>query len=693
MSHKYKVMEQEEMDLVLSTFLIDSWSYSKVNTFARHQAAFEMQYVFGLYSRMGPFTIAGRAYHHALQFFFARLKEGELLGLPAMEQAAFEHIGETPGNRWKLGKTTPTMEEAAQEALDSVNKLLRNFMIEKDVYLDNLAEVLDVEVYFDEFLTINGVDIPLPCHGQIDLVIRTKDGKNVIVDHKSKKSYTDEQEAAMIIGQQAITYVLGYEAKTGIRIDEVWFVENKPSQNKDKSAQVKSIVTVMDQNARTLYENLLYEPLRAMIGAVKDPDYVYLINTQDKLVDMAEIYDFWTRVRICEVEDFNVDQSKKELVAKRIKKIRDAGAEMVSPEIIKRFRANASKFIQYDLSVTNMTPQEKIEHVLRTFGIQSKIAHTFEGYSSNTFLLEIGAGVKVASLYKYRLDIANGLDVENVRMSTELVVYEKKSYLSVDISKERDKDLIFNPDDLVGHKLPLGKDNYGRVITWDLDNHSTPHMLVCGATGSGKSVFINSTIAYAKQANVPDIIILDPKYEFRHLRGPGIDVINEVTAIEQAMAHLVTEMNNRVESGRNKKALIIFDEYADAISRSRSGKELNNYKEVYAGTYANGNNKYVRECTSVDASLGENLAMLLQKGRSSGYRIIACAQRASVKIIPGDSKANFPVQVCFYVPKEADSRVVLDEAGAEGLAGRGDGLIKSPEYRDTIRFQAYYKPQ
>ena len=85
--------------------------------------------------------------------------------------------------------------------------------------------------------------------------------------------------------------------------------------------------------------------------------------------------------------------------------------------------------------------------------------------------------------------------------------------------------------------------------------------------------------------------------------------------------------------------------------------------------------------------------MLLQKGRSCGFRIVAATQRASTKIITGDAKVNFPVQVCFRVPKEADSRVVLDEGGAESLAGRGDGLIKSPEYGEVIRFQAFYKPK
>ena len=84
--------------------------------------------------------------------------------------------------------------------------------------------------------------------------------------------------------------------------------------------------------------------------------------------------------------------------------------------------------------------------------------------------------------------------------------------------------------------------------------------------------------------------------------------------------------------------------------------------------------------------------MLLQKGRSLGFRIIAATQRASANVITGDAKVNFPVLVCFRVPKEIDSKVVLDEPGAETLNGKGDGLIKSPEYFGLVRFQGFYKP-
>ena len=158
------------------------------------------------------------------------------------------------------------------------------------------------------------------------------------------------------------------------------------------------------------------------------------------------------------------------------------------------------------------------------------------------------------------------------------------------------------------------------------------------------------------------------------------------------MAKLVETMNHYVKNGIKSKTLILFDEFADAVSASRKGNELKIYETVVVGNYAKGGDKTQRVCTGELKSLEENLKVLLQKGRSTGFRIVSATQRASVQVITGDAKVNFPVQICFRVPKEADSRVVIDEAGAESLAGRGDALMKSPEYNDTVRFQAFYKP-
>ena len=673
----YKSYTPDQLEDHFSNFLIDSWSYSKVSTFARNEKDFERTYIYREEGKRSATSISGNAYHKALELFFNNLKEGKETPPGDLELEAYAYIDNVEAFEWRLQKTTPTIEECRIAATKNVTALLHNFLQEKDLYLEDLEEVLGIEFRCEEWVVCNGVDIPLPCHANIDLVVRLKDGRIVIIDHKSRKSFTDEGELALITGKQAITYVLSYEAVSGNKVDEVWFIENKISANKDKSPQLRKFVIKADQDNRRLFEALLYEPLRRMIEAVSDPDYVYTLNDSDTLADRAELYNFWAKTMIAEADDFKIPDDKKDLIAKRQKKIRDAETAMISPNVITQFKKKAASFITYDLNNSDMTNSEKIEHTLRTFGILVKVAHEISGYSSNTYLLEVSAGVKIANIVKYKLDIASALNVSSVRVSDNLFVYEGQSYLAIEANKKREKDLLYDEKYLDGLKLPIGVDNFGQVVRWNLGNPSTPHALICGATGSGKSVCIRSTICYALAAGVDNVVIFDPKYEFCEFASDKVRVYNEIEEIEEQMKLLVEEMQNRV---RNKvfniKTLVVFDEFADAVASSRSGNALK--------VKVNGEILF-------EKSLEENLKMLLQKGRSSGFRIVAATQRASVKVITGDAKVNFPVQICFRVPKEIDSKVVLDEAGAEALAGCGDGLIKSPDVMDIVRFQGFYK--
>jgi S-DNA-T family DNA segregation ATPase FtsK/SpoIIIE len=671
----YNTYSPEQIENHLSQFLVNSWSYSAVGTFSRNQKAYEMQYVYGYRSKSSATTVAGNAYHAALQHYFIQFKEKaeKLPELVDLETIAYNYIEEMDPRDWKLQKTNPTVEDCFKEACKTASKLIQYFLKDIFVYTDEIQEILDVEHYGKGiFVTINGVEIPLPLYYRLDLVVKLKDGRIVIIDNKSKQTYTPEVDIKLSHGKQAITYIKGYEAEFGVKVDEVWFIENKSSENRDKSPQlVKYVLDMSTEDVRRYYEASLYEGLRALVTAVNDPDYVYIMNDSDNFIDKAEIYEFWTKTLISEVEDFaGIDPDKTEMVKKRLKKIKDTGIKTINPTVIKKFRQSAAEFIQYDYSNKDMTQEEKIEHSLRRFAIIVKVAKIFDGYSSNTYLLQIDAGTKIGNIASHKLDIANALDVPSVRISTSLTVWEGKSHLAVEVSKKRERDLIFNKKDLVDYKIPIGRNNLDEIIHWDLKNHSTPHVLVSGATGSGKSASLKSTIEYLKLAKVKDITILDPKYEFAQMNIKGVKVISDIYEIERFLIESVDEMNERVKNGvvHNFKA-IIFDEFADAQAQARSGKALGS-----------------------DKSLEENLRILLQKGRSAGFRIIAATQRASVKVITGDAKVNFPVQICFRVPKEIDSKVVLDEGGAESLAGAGDGLIRSPEYPELVRFQAYYKP-
>ncbi|MBV5282199.1 MAG: DUF87 domain-containing protein [Paludibacter sp.] len=689
---RYKNLTHEQIEELLSNYLIDYWSYSRVDSFSRNEKGFEMSYVYGHKGKSSATTVAGQAYHKALDLFFNNLKVGMSTDIVELEQIAFAYIDEKPADTWKIQKTNPTVDDCIQSAIKNTSTLINNFMSEAQVYLSEIKEVVHSEVKMKSWVRVNGVDIPLPCYLVIDLVIITNDDKRVIIDHKSRSRFTDESELRFSIGKQAVTYVLGYESETGNTVDEVWFIENKLPKNKDRSPQLLCFKSIMDKSTRRLYEALLYEPLKRMITAVNDPDYVYLINDSDNFIDKAEMYEFWAKTMLAEIESFNVPENKKPLIEARLRKIRDASLGSITPTVIKNFKKYAEQFIPYDLSNKDMTNQQKIEHVLRSFGIVTEVQHTFDGYSSSSYLLAINAGTSISAISKYKLDIANALNVPNVRIQKDLLVYGGKSYLTIESGKKSTSTLFWDKTKLIGNKIPIGVDNFGQTLIWDTDNHSTPHALVCGATGSGKSVWIKSTLEYGLQGVFGKVVIFDPKFEFtQYARIQGVDVINDIEDIEREMKKLVEEMEIRVKSQISVKTLVIFDEFADAVANSRKGNELKNYEDVVYGHYKDGREKTRRECISVDKPLEENLRVLLQKGRSSGFRIIAATQRASTKVITGDAKVNFPVQICFRVPKDIDSIVVIDEPGAEALNGRGDGLIKSPEYLSVTRFQAFYK--
>ena len=674
--NRYAQLTPEQLEEHFSNYLIDSWSYSGVSCFARNEKAFEMQYVYREKDSRSISSIAGNAYHAALKNYFCAWTDGMEPAVVNLTQWAYDYLDEVGADEWRLTDKFPSVEAAKAEATKSVNNLLESFCAEISTYTDQIARVLDVEEKYDVWVTVNGVDIPLPLHCVVDLVVELKDGRIVIIDHKSKSSFTDEKELALVHGQQAITYVKGWEAAhEGQDISEVWFIENKISKNKDKSAQMRKHVFTMDFDNRRLFEALLYEPLRRMLEAVSNPDYIYTINSSDNFVDMAILYDFWARTQISEVEDFEyIPASKKDLLAKRQRKIKDSSIGAIAPKVITNFRKNAASFIALDYTHSDMTPNEKIEHILRTFNVKVQVAHKIDGFSCDTYLCEVAQGTEILSVFRHTLDIAKALDVPRVRLQGEpLVMYEGKAYLAIEVNKKRTKDLPWDKKYYTGgHRLPLGLDNFGNTIVWDLDNNTNPHALVCGGTGSGKSVCLTNILYYAIEAGIQDITILDPKFEYAFAQLPNnVRVLSEISDIERSLAEMVADMNNRVKNRQKWLSLVIFDEFADAVDQSRGPKELE----------------------PGEKSLIENFKMLLQKGRSAGFRFVAATQRASVKTIPGDIKVNLTSQICFKVPKGLDSKVVLDTEGAEALAGKGDGLIHSPEYNDgLVRFQAFYRP-
>jgi energy-coupling factor transporter ATP-binding protein EcfA2 len=637
---------------------------------------------------MSVSAITGICYDFAVQEFFKHWSDGIEITLDQMISVGISKAEELPATSFKTGAKTPTVDAVLQEVSKKIAFTCRSFQEEKATYLDNIKKVLYIDELFECNVSLNGVNIPLPLHFRPDLVYENHQGELCVLDHKAVYKYTDKHEFTYKYGMQAITYMIGLEAVLDRVVSEFHFFENKTTQNKTGAnkdrAQIQRIPVPVDQENRRLYELMLYEGVKDVLTSAQDPDKVYLYNPHDQFLgpeEKGELIDFWISWQTQEVETINPELSdeRKKLLSKRRRKIADANLSNINPEVIKKFKREASSFINY-MDMTDLSNKEKIETRLRTLGLPVNVEHVIEGHSCETYLATLSYGRKISDIFKYKLDIANALDQESVRIGETLTRYKGKSFVRIEVNKDATKRTPIKVTrehcEHVG-KMPLGIDNFGNVIYWDLNNQSTPHMLVCGATGSGKSVLLLTILNAAIQQGIENIFILDPKFEFSEFAARNISVINEVNLIEIAMSGLVEAMNERIRSGEdNGKILVIFDEFADAISNSKKGRELNIYGP---------DGKIIAR----KKSLEENFRLLLQKSRSAGFRVVAATQRASAKVINGDTKVNMPIQVCFRVPKDVDSKVVIDEPGAASLGGLGDGLIRSPEYSETVRFQGF----
>jgi len=223
----------------------------------------------------------------------------------------------------------------------------------------------------------------------------------------------------------------------------------------------------------------------------------------------------------------------------------------------------------------------------------------------------------------------------------------------------------------------VGIDVFGKVVSIDL--RKAPHLLVAGATGSGKSVFLNVLIAnILAMGSKASLILADPKYvEFQpydeHITVNNTfkETLRTLTTLQnimekrfQAMAKQkcrnVDEYNKLSNVVNFKYIFYIIDEVADLVSKDKTNEFRN------------------------------ALCDLAAKSRAAGIHLVIATQRPSVNVINGVIKANFPVRVVFKTSSPTDSRVIIDQIGAENLMSRGDGMISGYEGQGLVRFKSAY---
>ncbi|WP_096027840.1 FtsK/SpoIIIE family DNA translocase [Campylobacter lanienae] len=325
---------------------------------------------------------------------------------------------------------------------------------------------------------------------------------------------------------------------------------------------------------------------------------------------------------------------------------------------------------------------------LRRFKIDGDVVRTYSGPVVTTFEFKPAAHVKVSKILTLQDDLAMALKAQTIRIQAPIpgkdvvgIEIPNKNIETIYLKEILQSDIYKNAKSEL--TLALGKDIVGDPFITDLKK--LPHLLIAGTTGSGKSVGINAMVLSLLYRNSPKtlrLIMIDPKMlefsmynDIPHLLTP---VITEPKKAIAVLANLVAEMERRyrimsqtrtknIESYNEKMKkeggetlpfiVVIIDELADLMMTS--GKDV----EFYIGRLA-------------------------QMARASGIHLIVATQRPSVDVVTGLIKANLPSRISYRVGQKIDSKVILDQMGAESLLGRGDMLFTPPGSPGVVRLHA-----
>lgn len=334
----------------------------------------------------------------------------------------------------------------------------------------------------------------------------------------------------------------------------------------------------------------------------------------------------------------------------------------------------------------------KINECFHDLGIGANVISYTIGPSVTRFDVKVNPNVKTNVLCSIENDLAvrlggnktvrletivEGKNTSGIEVGNDICdVVSFKECLSAISSNTKDK-LLF----------PLGKDISGNVVSCKLDD--MPHLLVCGTTGSGKSVFIHNIIVSLIMRNKPNelkLMLIDPKrieftkyHELPHLLCP---VITSTEQGKVGLMRLVDEMERR------------YDLFAE------KGRGASNYKEYLETCEEMGYEKIpyiVMICDEFadflsdgDKEVPKLIQRIAQKARACGIHMVIATQRPSAKVITGEIKANVPSRIALSVSSPLESRIIIDEQGAENLMGRGDLLARIPSRKSLMRVQSAY---
>jgi S-DNA-T family DNA segregation ATPase FtsK/SpoIIIE len=338
-----------------------------------------------------------------------------------------------------------------------------------------------------------------------------------------------------------------------------------------------------------------------------------------------------------------------------------------------------------------------LEAALAEHGVQTKLVGMVVGPTVTRYELELLPGVKVSKVTSLHKDIAYAMASPDVRI---LAPIPGKQAIGVEVPNDNRQlvavgDILASPE-AKSAKNPLevaiGRDINGRSVLADLSK--MPHILIAGATGAGKSSCINSLLTSILMRSTPDqvrLILIDPKRvelgQYNRLPHLLTQVVTNPKKAANALSWTVKEMERRYDL-LSECGFRDIDGYNSAFDRGEvvdqpeMGIEYNRLPYILVVV------DELNDLMMVAArDVEESICRIAQMARAVGIHLVIATQRPSVNVITGVIKANVPARLAFAVSSLADSRVILDQGGAEKLLGRGDMLLLGPSSSIAQRIQ------
>jgi len=343
----------------------------------------------------------------------------------------------------------------------------------------------------------------------------------------------------------------------------------------------------------------------------------------------------------------------------------------------------------------------KLESALREYRIEGEVVGIDSGPVITLYEVRLAPGTKVSQISRIASDLARALRAQNIRIVPNMVGKDTVGIEVPNIKKERVrlKELMaLDPEAVQRMRLPmyLGKDASGNALIQDLT--TMPHMLLAGTTGSGKSVCMNAIITSFLFARRPDelkLVLIDPKMVelsvFRDIPHLMCPVVTEMSKAAAILEWATTKMDERYEllaeagvrdiAGYNK---LSWEELKERFEPATEAEEARIPRKMPYLVFVVDE---LADLILTNKEVEGHIVRLAQKARAVGLHLILATQRPQANVVTGLIKGNMPCRVSFKVASGLDSRIVLDQKGAEVLLGQGDMLFLSPHSSKLTRAQ------